>query len=589
MSGGRPADMEEDQMDDRMRRAALYIRVSTMHQVDKDSLPVQMNELINFCKYVLGIESYVVFEDAGFSAKNTNRPQYQQMLSRMRQGEFTHLVVWKIDRISRNLLDFATMYAELKELDVTFVSKNEQFDTSSPIGEAMLKIILIFAELERKMTAERVSAVMLSRATEGKWNGGRIAFGYEYERDSGVFSMIDEEIKIVQLIFDTYEAVRSTLAVAKMLNAKGLRTRSGAEWSTVAVWLILTNPFYYGALRYNYRNESKGPNEWSFRSDDEIILIPGHHQAAITKDQFDRCNAILEGRGSGKHDMPRTRRRKNTHVFAGLIRCGCCGAYYNATISKANAKGERQSIYMCSTRAKKGSSCTNKFITDNTAGTFVMNYISNMIRAKESFGRSTSMEVLEKKLLRGSAFAEVDHIERNGLEELYALLREEKYGIGAYEPPELDDGMSAEENERAMLDKEKRKIERALSRLNSLFLYDESGMAETDFIIERKRLMDQLEQIDDRIQALDDRAVQSMNMSDAEFIAKATMFALNQELHSKREIDYHRFIKATDPEITKDFVATVCTNFCVLDGRIMSIRFRNGIEHRFVYKKSEPV
>ena len=95
-------------------------------------------------------------------------------MSRIRDGEFTHLVVWKIDRISRNLLDFSAMYAELKKLGVVFVSKNEQFDTSTAMGEAMLKIILVFAELERNMTSERVTAVMLSRANNGQWNGGRV-------------------------------------------------------------------------------------------------------------------------------------------------------------------------------------------------------------------------------------------------------------------------------------------------------------------------------------------------------------------------------------------------------------------------------
>ena len=132
------------------KKAAIYVRVSTQYQVDRASLPVQREELINYAKYALGISDYVIFEDAGYSAKNTDRPDYQQMMARMRTGEFSHLLVWKIDRISRNLLDFSVMYAELKELGVVFVSKNEQFDTSSAMGEAMLKIILIFAELERK-------------------------------------------------------------------------------------------------------------------------------------------------------------------------------------------------------------------------------------------------------------------------------------------------------------------------------------------------------------------------------------------------------------------------------------------------------
>ena len=158
------------------QKAAIYIRVSTHWQVDKDSLKVQRRELTAYVSLVLGITDYVVFEDPGYSAKNTARPEYQAMMDRVRTGEFTHLVVWKIDRISRNLIDFATMYDELKTLGVTFVSKNEQFDTSSAIGEAMMRIILVFAELERKTTAERVTAVMLSRANDGQWNGGRVPY-----------------------------------------------------------------------------------------------------------------------------------------------------------------------------------------------------------------------------------------------------------------------------------------------------------------------------------------------------------------------------------------------------------------------------
>ena len=135
------------------KKCALYIRVSTHYQIDKDSLPLQREDLINYSKYALGIDNYEVFEDAGYSAKNTDRPDYQRMMARIRTGEFSHLVVWKIDRISRNLLDFAAMYEEIKKLGVVFVSKNEQFDTSSAMGEAMLKIILVFAELERNMLA----------------------------------------------------------------------------------------------------------------------------------------------------------------------------------------------------------------------------------------------------------------------------------------------------------------------------------------------------------------------------------------------------------------------------------------------------
>ena len=229
-------------------RVAIYVRVSTHYQIDKDSLPVQKEELIAYAKYVLNADSYEIFEDAGFSAKNTDRPGFQQMMSRIREGEFSHVLVWKLDRISRNLLDFAAMYDELKRLGVTFVSKNEQFDTSSAMGEAMLKIILVFAELERKMTAERVIAVMISRAGNGQWNGGRIPFGYNYDKNTETFSVNETEAAVVLKMFDLYEETHSLLQVAKALNASGSRHRSGKEWTPTTVSIILKSPILHGRV-----------------------------------------------------------------------------------------------------------------------------------------------------------------------------------------------------------------------------------------------------------------------------------------------------------------------------------------------------
>ena len=106
---------------------------------------MQRKKLKEYCK-LIDIPDFEIFEDDGYSAKNTDRPMFQEMMNRIRAGEFTHLIVWKVDRISRNLLDFASMYQELKERKVTFISLNEQFDTSTPIGGAMLKIISFFCK-----------------------------------------------------------------------------------------------------------------------------------------------------------------------------------------------------------------------------------------------------------------------------------------------------------------------------------------------------------------------------------------------------------------------------------------------------------
>ena len=259
----------------RAQKAAIYCRVSTLHQVDRDSLPMQRQDMINYAKYVLGIEEYEVFEDAGYSGKNTDRPAFQAMMERIESGEFLHVLVWKIDRISRNLLDFATMYARCKKLGVTFVSKNEQFDTSTAMGEAMLKIILVFAELERNMTSERVASTMNARAAEGKWNGGRVPFAYRYDRETDSFSIRDDEAKVALELKDIYLRTHSLTYTARLLNEAGRRTRRGYAWTPATVAIILRSPFYRGTYRYNYRDESD--TTFSFKGQQDWILCEKHH------------------------------------------------------------------------------------------------------------------------------------------------------------------------------------------------------------------------------------------------------------------------------------------------------------------------
>ena len=565
-------------------KAAIYIRVSTQYQVDRASLPVQREELINYAKYALDITDCVVFEDAGYSAKNTDRPDYQRMMSRVRTGEFSHLLVWKIDRISRNLLDFAAMYAELKKLGVVFVSKNEQFDTSSAMGEAMLKIILVFAELERNMTSERVSAVMLSRANDGIWNGGKVPFGYAYDKDSKQFSIIEDEAQVVLHIYDLYESVKSLTTVAKSLNEKGVRSRTGKPWNPTTVRTMLTNPFYAGTYRYNYRDESS--KSFTVKDKDEWVLVLDHHPAIVTPERQEIIAAMLQSKQRGWAGAGMTYQRKNIHIFAGLLKCGCCGYTMIASPDRERSDGWRPSVYKCS-RQRRFGDCDNKYVSDVTLGPFALNFVANLIRASNSFGKSTSIETLEKKLLRGNMFSQVDHIERPGLEELYNHLRS-GFDPLAFETRTVDAAESgAAIQERDVLLSEKRRLERALNRLKSLFLYGEEAMAEKDYLVERKQLMDALEEKDARLEELEAEVASSITMSDEEFIAKASYFILSQQLQDKRFVDYEKFIRKIDPQIVKDFLNSVVTNFCIKNGLTTSILFKNGVEVRFSYKAQE--
>ena len=565
-------------------KAAIYIRVSTQYQVDRASLPVQREELINYAKYALDITDCVVFEDAGYSAKNTDRPDYQRMMARVRTGEFSHLLVWKIDRISRNLLDFAAMYAELKKLGIVFVSKNEQFDTSSAMGEAMLKIILVFAELERNMTSERVSAVMLSRANDGIWNGGKVPFGYAYEKDSKQFSIIEDEAQVVLHIYDLYESVKSLTTVAKSLNEKGVRSRTGKPWNPTTVRTMLTNPFYAGTYRYNYWDESS--KSFTVKDKDEWVLVLDHHPAIVTPERQEIIAVMLQSKQRGWAGAGMTYQRKNIHIFAGLLKCGCCGYTMIASPDRERSDGWRPSVYKCS-RQRRFGDCDNKYVSDVTLGPFALNFIANLIRASNSFGKSTSIETLEKKLLRGDMFSQVDHIERPGLKELYTHLRS-GFDPLAFETRTVDAAESgAALQERDLLLSEKRRLERALNRLKSLFLYGEEAMAEKDYLVERKQLMDALEEKDARLEELEAEVASSITMSDEEFMAKASYFILSQQLQDKRFVDYEKFIRKIDPQIVKDFLNSVVTNFCIKNGLTTSILFKNGLEVQFSYKAQE--
>lgn len=565
------------------QKAALYVRVSTNMQIDKDSLPLQKNDLINYAKYALNISEYEIFEDAGYSAKNTDRPRYQQMMARLRTGEFSHLIVWKIDRISRNLLDFAAMYDELKRLGVVFVSKNEQFDTSTAIGEAMLKIILIFAELERKMTSERVTAVMLSRANNGQWNGGRIPFGYSYDKTTKIFSINEAEAATVRIIYDKYEQTHSLLQVCKFLNENGYSTRSGIPWNPTTTRTMLANPFYIGNYLYNKHDLSKTNYRLTTnrRPESEWILIENHHVPLIEKERWLAVNEILKSNRRSNKDEPRTYTRVNTHIFAGLLTCGRCGAQMQATIDRERGNGYRPSIYLCS-RHRRFNDCSNKYISDIVVGPFVLNYIANIIKAQNNFGATTSLETFEKKLLRGDVFAAVQGIEPSGLQEMYDMLRSGKFGADVYEPKSLTfDSVAVDERE--LLLSEKRKKERALARLKAIYLYDEADMPETEYFIERKTIIDELTQIDERLEELEKNASTAFSISDEDFIAKASYFIMSQQLLTKRYVNFDTMIRKIDTKIVKDFINSVVKKIVILDGRILSILFKNGIEHKFLY------
>lgn len=561
-------------------RVAIYVRVSTLQQADKDSLPMQRQDLIAYAKLMLNTDDYVIFEDAGYSGKNTDRPKYQEMMSQIRSGVFTHLLVWKIDRISRNLLDFASMYAELKNLGVIFVSRNEQFDTGTAMGEAMLKIILVFAELERNMTSERVLATMISRANNGLWNGGAVPYGYDYDPDTKTFSINEAEAHVVRMIHDMYEKDRSLIRIARVLNESGYRSRSGNYWTYPTLMIILRNGFYDGDYYYNV---TKDGSRQKIRDKSEWVIFRDHHPPIIDREQKERILSVL---GYASRDVKKqSSRSRYCHVFGGLLICGNCGKPLTFCRTNPTKDGWRGTRYQCVNRRTHKSLCSGRDTSDPVLGEFVFNYILNTLNAQRNFASIRSPEDLQTALLTGNAFAHIVSIEPDGLNELYDVLKAggvsgEIYGKSAG----VQSGIQDSGAERAKLQVEKQRLERAIERLNSLYLYSDDAMPEREYVIQKLKLTEALEEVTNQIDFVSS-AERQQSVTDEAFIQKASEFIIAQNLTDRAYVSYKRLAMTVDENALHSFVSSVIDNIIILDGKVKTIVFRNGLAHTFIFRE----
>lgn len=161
---------------DIIREDCIYARQSVDR---KDSISIESQ--IEFCKYELRGGNFRKYTDKGYSGKNTDRPKFQEMMADIRRGLIKRVVVYKLDRISRSILDFATMMETFQEYNVEFVSSTEKFDTSTPMGRAMLNICIVFAQLERETIQKRVTDAYYSRCQHGFHMSGAAPYGFQLE------------------------------------------------------------------------------------------------------------------------------------------------------------------------------------------------------------------------------------------------------------------------------------------------------------------------------------------------------------------------------------------------------------------------
>lgn len=559
------------------KKIALYVRVSTGHQIDKDSLPFQKQELTSYCRYVLHVDMSCVeiYEDAGRSGKNTKRPGFSRMMQDVEADRISHVVVYKIDRISRNLVDFSLMYDSFKYHHVTFISLNEQFDTSSAIGEAILKIILVFAELERKLTSERVKDIMINRATEGKWNGARVPFGWDWDSVNMQPVHSEKEAPLVRAIYDMYEQTHSTCKVCAYNNTHNIPTKRGGEWTTKTVADLIRNPLNKGDYRYNYRESARGRK----KDESEVIYVKGAFPPLVPVEQWNRCNAIMDKNTEQRNKPGSSRNGLYTHIFSGFLICGSCGSHFQAMKKdEARANGFRPSMYRCGKRYRKRT-CSAPGCGDVTLGPFIFNYISLLIRATNMRSKIQSVEELETLLLSAPEFKDVIGIASKGLNDTFNMLKGITDNV-LYQPEQVN--AKDTDNEQENLKQEIKRIERALERLKNAFLFDDSVMSEKEYSETKNELEIKLIGVENKLKDLNDTAFQ--NTEELSFVKSAASFFLTHKLQAGEHIIYSQLAPLTGDVVLKDFISLIIERIVVSDRKITEITFKNGLTHIFLYR-----
>lgn len=345
---------------------AIYARQS----VDKkDSISIESQ--IEYAKREVFSEECKIYQDSGYSGKNTNRPAFSEMMRDIQAGRIEKVVVYRLDRISRSIVDFADFIDILESSGISFVSATEKFDTSTPMGRAMLYIIVVFAQLERETIAERVRDNYYARVRKGAWGGGPAAFGFDLVRTTidgkkATVCQPNESISVVQRIFELYSRPHTSLAdVQKQLIHDGVLSSGGVNFDNVKLSSILKNPAYVRAdiAIYNYykakgaimANEPEefdgehgcilvGKRDASQRKYKDVsnhLLAISHHEGIIDSAPFLFCQEKLS----------RNRQIKNTYKgkyswLTGLVKCGHCG--YSFSVRFASTKDGRVPYFTCS-------------------------------------------------------------------------------------------------------------------------------------------------------------------------------------------------------------------------------------------------
>ncbi|GAA0735091.1 recombinase family protein [Clostridium oceanicum] len=390
-------------------KAAIYSRKSVFTSKG-ESIENQINLCKNYGKTNLDIDEFLIYEDEGFSGGNTNRPKFQQLIKDVKKKKFDTLICYRLDRISRNVADFSSTLELLQNNDISFVSIKEQFDTSSPMGKAMVYIASVFAQLERETIAERVRDNMLELSKTGRWLGGQSPLGFKSEKVSffdeemkerSMFKLSPkkEELKLVKLIFKKYIELKSIRKLHKYLMINNFKTRQGGSFDTSSLSFLLQNPCYAKSSKeiFNYLREkgitcigtpdgihgvltyNKKKGLYKYRDKKEWLAVIAKHKGVIESDIWLKTQSILDKNKAKAPKLGKTHKA----LLTGIVKCSKCGSNMVISHGPKNKDGKRTYFYICSNKKKsKGKLCDNGNIRTEELETVVIDRLKTITKNK---------------------------------------------------------------------------------------------------------------------------------------------------------------------------------------------------------------
>ncbi|HHV42624.1 MAG TPA: recombinase family protein [Clostridiaceae bacterium] len=386
----------------------------------------------------------LIYEDEGFSGGSTDRPDFQRMMLDAKTKKFDVLICYRLDRLSRSVVDFAATMEELQKYNIEFVSIREQFDTSTPMGRAMMYIASVFAQLERETAAERIRDNMIELAKTGRWLGGVTPTGFESEpvtylneagKEKTMFKLtpIKEELKMVQLIFDKFLELKSLTKLEQFCTINNLKTKNGVDYKRYSLRLILSNPVYavadektydfliemgceiycekekfngeFGIMAYNKTEQGENFSAVKTRDVSEWIVAVGAHKGTVSSDKWIKVQKLLLRNKSKSFRKV----RNTTCLLSGVLKCKDCGSYMRPRSGRKNKDGVFVYYYMCELKERsKRTKCAIKNAHGNKLDKAIIEELKNLSLPKSTLSKTiqgdkitiqTTQNSIEKEIM----------------------------------------------------------------------------------------------------------------------------------------------------------------------------------------------